>query len=202
MCGFVGGTEPSWDYASALAAIEHRGPDDSGLHLRDPVRVGFRRLSIIDLDTGHQRGAVARTTLGVGDVDRHGRKLWRRHHFGLAVPNVYPAPAKIGCGKTLNLDIDGAGRGHHGRDLHLRGGRVARGGLRHSDRYDDFRTEVLGLMKTQQVKNSIIVPVGAKGGFVVRGLEALSGEARKERSAEQYKTFILAEPDVAPSTRP
>jgi asparagine synthase (glutamine-hydrolysing) len=50
MCGFVGGTEPSWDYAAALASIEHRGPDDSGLHLDGPVRVGFRRLAIIDLD--------------------------------------------------------------------------------------------------------------------------------------------------------
>jgi len=49
MCGFVGGTDPSWDYASALSSIEHRGPDDGKLHLGDPVCVGFRRLSIIDL---------------------------------------------------------------------------------------------------------------------------------------------------------
>lgn len=53
--------------------------------------------------------------------------------------------------------------------IHLRGGKVARGGLRWSDRPDDFRTEVLGLMKTQMVKNSIIVPVGSKGGFVLKG---------------------------------
>jgi asparagine synthase (glutamine-hydrolysing) len=51
MCGFVGGTDPSWDYTAALASIEHRGPDDGRLHLEGPVRVGFRRLSIIDLDT-------------------------------------------------------------------------------------------------------------------------------------------------------
>lgn len=50
MCGFVGGTDPSWNYTAALASIEHRGPDDGRLHLEDPVRVGFRRLSIIDLD--------------------------------------------------------------------------------------------------------------------------------------------------------
>ncbi len=49
--------------------------------------------------------------------------------------------------------------------VHLRGGKVARGGIRWSDRREDFRTEVLGLMKAQQVKNSVIVPVGAKGGF-------------------------------------
>ena len=53
--------------------------------------------------------------------------------------------------------------------IHLRGGKVARGGIRWSDRHDDFRTEVLGLMKTQMVKNSIIVPVGSKGGFVLKG---------------------------------
>ena len=52
--------------------------------------------------------------------------------------------------------------------VHLRGGRVARGGLRWSDRPEDFRTEVLGLVKAQQVKNTVIVPVGSKGGFVLK----------------------------------
>ena len=50
MCGFVGGTDPSWNYPAALASIKHRGPDDGRLHLDGPVRVGFRRLAIIDLD--------------------------------------------------------------------------------------------------------------------------------------------------------
>jgi len=50
MCGFVGGTDPAWDYAAALASIVHRGPDDGQLKLDGPVRVGFRRLAIIDLD--------------------------------------------------------------------------------------------------------------------------------------------------------
>ncbi len=52
--------------------------------------------------------------------------------------------------------------------VHLRGGKIARGGIRWSDRPDDFRTEILGLMKTQMVKNSIIVPTGAKGGFIIK----------------------------------
>ena len=52
--------------------------------------------------------------------------------------------------------------------IHLRGGKVARGGIRWSDRREDFRTEVLGLMKAQQVKNTVIIPVGSKGGFVVK----------------------------------
>lgn len=50
MCGFIGGTDPRWNYAAALASIEHRGPDDGRLHLEGPVKAGFRRLSIIDLD--------------------------------------------------------------------------------------------------------------------------------------------------------
>ena len=54
--------------------------------------------------------------------------------------------------------------------MHLRFGPVARGGLRWSDRPEDFRTEVLGLVKAQQVKNAVIVPVGAKGGFVPKRL--------------------------------
>ena len=52
--------------------------------------------------------------------------------------------------------------------VHLRAGRVARGGLRWSDRPEDFRTEILGLVKAQMVKNAVIVPVGAKGGFVIK----------------------------------
>ncbi|MBC7905441.1 MAG: NAD-glutamate dehydrogenase [Rhodospirillaceae bacterium] len=64
--------------------------------------------------------------------------------------------------------------------IHLRGGKVARGGIRWSDRREDFRTEILGLMKAQTVKNAVIVPVGAKGGFVVKrpptGREALLAE--------------------------
>ena len=52
--------------------------------------------------------------------------------------------------------------------VHLRGGPVARGGIRWSDRLEDYRTEILGLMKAQMVKNAVIVPVGAKGGFVLK----------------------------------
>lgn len=81
--------------------------------------------------------------------------------------------------------------------IHLRGGKVARGGLRWSDRKEDFRTEVLGLMKAQNVKNTIIVPVGAKGGFVVKKLP--EDGSRDEVMAEVvrcYKIFINALIDV------
>ncbi len=75
--------------------------------------------------------------------------------------------------------------------VHLRFGRVARGGLRWSDRAQDYRTEVLGLVKAQQVKNAVIVPVGAKGGFYPKQLPAGgSRDAVFNAGKEAYKTFI------------
>ena len=75
--------------------------------------------------------------------------------------------------------------------LHLRFGKVARGGLRWSDRPQDFRTEILGLVKAQQVKNAVIVPVGAKGGFVPKKLPPSSNrDAWLKEGTESYKIFI------------
>ena len=79
--------------------------------------------------------------------------------------------------------------------VHLRGGRVARGGLRWSDRMEDFRTEVLGLMKAQMVKNVVIVPVGAKGGFVVKRPPAERDAFLKEGVA-CYQTFLRGLLDI------
>ncbi|MBU6952978.1 NAD-glutamate dehydrogenase [Hahella sp. HN01] len=80
--------------------------------------------------------------------------------------------------------------------VHLRGGKVARGGLRWSDRFEDYRTEVLGLVKAQQVKNSVIVPVGAKGGFVAKQLPENDREAMLNEGIACYKTFIRGLLDV------
>jgi glutamate dehydrogenase len=74
--------------------------------------------------------------------------------------------------------------------VHLRMGEVARGGIRWSDRPYDFRTEILGLMKAQNVKNTLIVPVGAKGGFLPRRLPGLSREAARAEGIACYQTFI------------
>ncbi|HZG64455.1 MAG TPA: NAD-glutamate dehydrogenase [Rubrobacteraceae bacterium] len=75
--------------------------------------------------------------------------------------------------------------------VHLRGGKVARGGIRWSDRREDFRTEVLGLMKAQMVKNAVIVPVGAKGGFVVKQPPADGGrEALMQEVVSCYRILI------------
>jgi len=73
--------------------------------------------------------------------------------------------------------------------IHLRGGKVARGGIRWSDRPDDFRTEVLGLMKTQMTKNALIVPVGSKGGFVVKSSFSTREEGA-ELSRQAYITLM------------
>ncbi len=79
--------------------------------------------------------------------------------------------------------------------IHLRGDMIARGGLRWSDRHEDFRTEVLGLMKAQMVKNAVIVPMGAKGGFVVKSDIKDRDEFFKE-GVECYKTFIRGLLDI------
>jgi glutamate dehydrogenase len=82
--------------------------------------------------------------------------------------------------------------------VHLRFGAVARGGLRWSDRRDDFRTEVLGLVKAQMVKNTVIVPVGAKGGFFAKQLPdpSVDRDAWLAEGVASYKTFISGLLDV------
>ena len=86
--------------------------------------------------------------------------------------------------------------------VHLRFGPVARGGLRWSDRREDFRTEILGLVKAQAVKNAVIVPVGAKGGFVVKNPPAPTGDPAADRDAFRdegvacYQLFVAGLLDV------
>lgn len=90
--------------------------------------------------------------------------------------------------------------------VHLRGGEIARGGIRWSDRHEDFRTEILGLLKSQTVKNTVIVPVGAKGGFVVKqppkappgeaGKSFNAREAYQQEGIECYKIFVRAMLDL------
>ncbi|MFJ8595544.1 NAD-glutamate dehydrogenase [Streptomyces sp. NPDC093598] len=82
--------------------------------------------------------------------------------------------------------------------VHLRFGKVARGGLRWSDRREDFRTEILGLVKAQMVKNTVIVPVGAKGGFVAKQLPdpSVDRDAWLAEGVASYKTFISALLDI------
>lgn len=81
--------------------------------------------------------------------------------------------------------------------IHLRGGKVARGGLRWSDRGEDYRVEVLGLMKAQMTKNSVIVPVGSKGGFYTRfSQEGLSKEEYTKKAISCYQNFLRGLLDI------
>ncbi|MHC3473880.1 NAD-glutamate dehydrogenase [Streptomyces sp. 7R007] len=82
--------------------------------------------------------------------------------------------------------------------VHLRFGKVARGGLRWSDRREDFRTEILGLVKAQMVKNTVIVPVGAKGGFVAKQLPdpSVDRDAWLAEGVASYKMFISGLLDI------
>ncbi|TJY62940.1 NAD-glutamate dehydrogenase [Sinimarinibacterium sp. CAU 1509] len=102
------------------------------------------------------------------------------------VPEL-PAPLPMFEVFVYSPDVEG---------IHLRGGRVARGGLRWSDRAQDFRTEVLGLMKAQMVKNAIIVPVGAKGGFVVKRGDPTQRDSWLKRGIECYQTFLRGLLDI------
>ena len=81
--------------------------------------------------------------------------------------------------------------------IHLRGGKVARGGLRWSDRAEDFRTEVLGLVKAQMVKNTVIVPVGSKGGFVLKKAPpATAREAYLKEGIACYQDYLRGLLDI------
>jgi glutamate dehydrogenase len=84
--------------------------------------------------------------------------------------------------------------------IHLRGGKVARGGIRWSDRREDFRTEILGLMKAQMVKNVVIVPVGSKGGFVVKN-PSPDRAAFQQEGIESYKTLLRGMLDITDNRR-
>ena len=87
--------------------------------------------------------------------------------------------------------------------VHLRFGKVARGGIRWSDRPQDFRTEVLGLVKAQQVKNAVIVPVGAKGGFVPKRLVAgVPREAIQAEGVATYKLLVSSLLDITDNLGP
>ena len=87
--------------------------------------------------------------------------------------------------------------------VHLRGGKIARGGIRWSDRREDFRTEILGLMKAQMTKNAVIVPVGAKGGFVVKQPPATGGrEALLEEGIACYRILICGMLDITDNLKP
>lgn len=102
------------------------------------------------------------------------------------VPNL-PLPRPYREIFVYSRDVEG---------IHLRGGKVARGGLRWSDRREDFRTEVLGLMKAQMTKNAVIVPVGSKGGFVVKHEMGSDRDQWLKRGQDCYRTYLSGLLDI------
>ncbi len=148
----------------------------------------------LEADLGRAIDAVASL-----DADRILRSLW---HLVSAIvrTNAYLPRAYLAVKLDPEaLEFLSAPRPHHEiwvaspsvEGVHLRAGDIARGGIRWSDRREDFRTEVLGLMKAQTVKNAVIVPVGAKGGFVVKRLPPASDRTAVQAAVQAgYRTFM------------
>jgi glutamate dehydrogenase len=167
-------------------------------------------LDQLEFDEDAWRGLRAEFEAGVEQVENLGQDRVLRHYWALLEATVRTNFSLPGSESrdyiTLKFDpsrIPGLVEPVPFREIyvyspriegvHLRGGLVARGGLRWSDRSEDFRTEVLGLVKAQQVKNAVIVPVGAKGGFVVReSMLHLDQAARFELGKSCYQSFINA----------
>ena len=168
----------------------------------DPVVPGDRAAAVEEADAGFARALEAVRSLAEDEVLRAHENLLR----AALRTNAYQRPErpvfsiKVDCRKVEGMptprplfEIYVHSRRLEG--IHLRGGRVARGGIRWSDRHDDFRTEILGLMKTQMVKNSVIVPVGSKGGFVLKG-EVPPRPALDEYLIDRYREFVSGLLDV------
>jgi NAD-specific glutamate dehydrogenase len=159
---------------------------------RQAIAAALETISSLDEDTIVRRfqnliEAVLRTNEWQRDADGRRRpalalKFESARIEGLAEPRPYREIS------VYSPRVEG---------VHLRFGAIARGGLRWSDRPEDFRTEVLGLVKAQQVKNAVIVPVGAKGGFVPKRLTAgMARDAYLAEGTESYRIFIGALLDV------
>jgi len=130
--------------------------------------------------------ATLRTNFYQSDSDGNVKSYISLKLDSKKVPNL-PLPRPFKEIFVYSRDVEG---------IHLRGGAVARGGLRWSDRKEDFRTEVLGLVKAQMVKNSVIVPVGSKGGFVVKYPTADGRDAWLAQGQQCYQTYLSGLLDI------
>ena len=158
------------DYESKINAIENALEEVVSLD-EDRILRSFLSLITATLRTNHYQAQ-----------DQSGPKSYLSFKFDPSKVPDLPEPRPMYEIFVYSTRVEG---------VHLRGGPVARGGLRWSDRREDFRTEVLGLVKAQMVKNAVIVPVGSKGGFFPKRLPV--GGDRESVQAEGiacYKTFI------------
>ncbi len=164
----------------------------------DPDFEGDRKVDLKDLEAEIEESFADVSTLAEDNILRGIYKVMRhtlRTNYYQEISRDYVS-IKLESNKIDILPLPRPYReifvyGAHMEGVHLRGGAIARGGLRWSDRMDDYRTEVLGLMKAQMVKNSVIVPVGSKGGFICKKMpQNATRDEIQEEGIRCYKTFI------------
>ena len=174
------------DIIAYFRALHHPSRRDNGEaeRLHAAIETGLKKVTAIDDDRMLRRfRAVVRATLRTNAFSPAAQEALAFKIDSSGVPGL-PAPVPWREIWVYSPRVEG---------IHLRGGPIARGGLRWSDRRDDFRTEILGLMKAQVVKNAVIVPTGAKGGFYPKQLPAPSDrDAWLAEGTESYRIFIRA----------
>jgi len=170
-------------YFRALHHPSRRDKSDAD-RINGQIETGLKKVGAIDDDRMLRRfRAVVRATLRTNAFAPASEEALAFKIDSSGVPGL-PAPIPWREIWVYSPRVEG---------IHLRGGPIARGGLRWSDRRDDFRTEILGLMKAQVVKNAVIVPTGAKGGFYPKQLPAPGDrDAWLAEGTESYRIFIRA----------
>ncbi len=178
--------------AAFHARFNPQGPDDPDARLKEVEQVDAKVIAGLEEVASLDEDLIIRRFLNLFTA-------MTRTNFYQRLNNGAPKPYisfKIDSGKLAELPEPKPYReifvsGPRVDGVHLRFGPVARGGLRWSDRREDFRTEVLGLVKAQRVKNAVIVPTGSKGGFYPKQLpETGDRSAVYEEGREAYKEFI------------
>ncbi|MET0373696.1 MAG: NAD-glutamate dehydrogenase domain-containing protein, partial [Rhizorhabdus sp.] len=170
-------------YFRALHHPSRRDQKDAD-RINGDIEAGLKQVKAIDDDRMLRRfRAVVRATLRTNVFSPAAEEALAFKIDSSGVPGL-PAPVPWREIWVYSPRVEG---------IHLRGGPIARGGLRWSDRRDDFRTEILGLMKAQVVKNAVIVPTGAKGGFYPKQLPSVADrDAWIAEGTESYRVYIRA----------
>ncbi len=169
------------------ASLEDR--ETAVAELRERFDEALRSVELLADDRALRRIAVLIDATMRTNFYRVGGRVPTRRSGGVPYTSLKFAARRLASIQRSRLEYEVYTRSSRMEGVHLRGSTVARGGIRWSDRPDDFRTEVLGLVKTQMVKNAVIVPGGSKGGFVPTELPT-DPQARGEEAKEQYRTLI------------
>ncbi|MBS7810248.1 NAD-glutamate dehydrogenase [Roseococcus pinisoli] len=181
--------------ARLLADLFHRRFDPAGAQ-RDEATLDAAWAAMLekvfDPDTDRILQRLRRMLDGMLRTNFYQRKPYLAFKLDSAIAGDMPAPRPWREIFVHNAAMEGC---------HLRAGPVARGGIRWSDRREDFRTEILGLLKAQRLKNVVIVPTGAKGGFVLKGTVPTEREAFQQTGIAAYRTLVRAMLDLTDNLR-